>query len=163
MTSLGPICRSRISAIDAEIVKDPPWRVVWRQRFVDHAVVMFGFEVELEMWSRSSFSLAVRVTGAVVAGMLAGTALGANLFSISQKDREFRPREIAIRRGETLRFINDDGELLHHAYLSSDAFSFDSGDQKPGSQFDVVFSVAGDYTVLCGIHPKMKLAVHVAK
>jgi plastocyanin len=47
--------------------------------------------------------------------------------------------------------------------LSSDTFSFDSGDQQPGSKFDVTFSVPGDYTVLCGIHPKMKLAVHVAK
>jgi plastocyanin len=121
------------------------------------------------MWSWSSFSLqvgksgSVQVTTVIVAGMLAGTALGANLYSVSQKDQQFRPREIAIKRGETLRFINDDGELLHHAYLSSDTFSFDSGDQQPGSQFDVVFSVPGEYTVLCGIHPKMKLAVHVAK
>jgi plastocyanin len=121
------------------------------------------------MWSRSSFflhvakSAAVQIATAVVAGMLVGTALGANLYSVSQKDQQFRPKEIAIKRGETLRFINDDGELLHHAYLSSDTFSFDSGDQQPGSQFDVVFSVAGDYTVLCGIHPKMKFAVHVAK
>jgi plastocyanin len=108
-------------------------------------------------------SAGVRITTAIVAGMLAGAALGANPFSISQKDREFRPKEIAIKRGEALRFINDDGELLHHAYLSSDTFSFDSGDQQPGSKFDVVFPVAGDYTVLCGIHPKMKLAVHVTK
>jgi plastocyanin len=128
----------------------------------------FNFEVGLEMLSRW-FSLrvdksaAVQVTTTIVAGMLAGAALGANSYAISQKDREFRPKEIAIKRGETLRFINDDGELLHHAYLSSDTFSFDTGDQQPGSKFEVIFSVAGDYTVLCGIHPKMKLAVHVTK
>jgi plastocyanin len=104
-----------------------------------------------------------QIAVAVVAGMLAGAALGADPHPISQKDREFRPREIVIKRGEALRFVNDDGELLHHAYLSSDTFNFDSGDQQPGSKFDVVFPVAGDYTVLCGIHPKMKLAVHVAK
>lgn len=95
--------------------------------------------------------------------MLAGAALGAGPYSISQKDREFRPKEIVIRQGETLRFINDDGELLHHAYLNSETFDFDSGDQQPGSKFEVVFPVAGDYTVLCGIHPKMKLVVHVTK
>ena len=100
---------------------------------------------------------------ALACGMLAGAALGANLYSISQKDQAFSPGQIAIQRGATLRFINDDGELLHHAYLSSDSFSFDSGDQPPGSKFDVVFSAAGDYTVLCGIHPKMKLAVHVSR
>jgi plastocyanin len=103
------------------------------------------------------------VLAATVTGIFTGAALGANPYPISQKDQEFRPRQIVIKRGETLRFINDDGELLHHAYLSSDTFSFDSGDQQPGSQFDVVFSVLGDYTVLCGIHPKMKLAVHVSK
>jgi plastocyanin len=103
------------------------------------------------------------VPAAMVTGILAGAALGADPYLITQKDQEFRPRQIAIKRGETLRFINDDGELLHHAYLSSDTFDFDSGDQQPGSRFDVVFSVAGDYTVLCGIHPKMKLAVHVNK
>jgi plastocyanin len=100
---------------------------------------------------------------AIACGTLAGTALGATLYSISQKDQAFNPREIAIRRGETLRFVNDDGELLHHAYLSTDTFSFDSGDQQPGSQFEVVFSVPGDFTVLCGIHPKMKLTVHVSR
>ncbi|RXH41706.1 hypothetical protein XH94_06815 [Bradyrhizobium zhanjiangense] len=107
------------------------------------------------------FGLGITVT--VVGGLLTGFALGANPYTISQRDREFRPREIIIKRGETLRFVNDDGELLHHAYLSAETFEFDSGDQKPGSQFDVVFSVAGDYTVLCGIHPKMKLGVHVTR
>lgn len=105
----------------------------------------------------------VEIAAAMIAGALAGTALGASPYAISQKDREFRPAEISIRRGETLRFINDDGELLHHAYLSSDKFSFDSGDQQPGSKYDVAFPVSGDYTVLCGIHPKMKLTVHVAR
>ena len=57
--------------------------------------------------------------------------------------------------------VNDDGDLLHHAYIESDAFSFDSGDQQPGSRTRIVFSVPGDFKVLCGIHPKMKLAVHV--
>jgi plastocyanin len=112
---------------------------------------------------RSGKLVGVQITAAIVAGMLTGAALGANPYPISQKDQEFRPREIVIKSGEALRFINDDGELLHHAYLMSDSFSFDSGDQQPGSKFDVVFSVAGDYTVLCGIHPKMKLAVHVTK
>ncbi|MDF0516708.1 methylamine utilization protein [Bradyrhizobium yuanmingense] len=106
---------------------------------------------------------AFQIMGVLAAGLLAGAALGANPYLISQKDQEFRPREIMIKRGDALRFVNDDGELLHHAYLSSDKFEFDSGDQQPGSQFDVVFSVGGDYTVLCGIHPKMKLAVHVTK
>jgi plastocyanin len=80
---------------------------------------------------------------------------------VSQKERTFRPGEISIKRGETVEIVNDDGDLLHHAYVDSERFSFDSGDQEPGSRTDIVFSVAGMFTVLCGIHPKMKLVVHV--
>ena len=82
-------------------------------------------------------------------------------YSISQKGREFIPDEVTIKRGETVQIVNDDGDLLHHAYINSDKFSFDSGDQKPGSKTDITFPVAGDFDVLCAIHPKMRLVVHV--
>jgi plastocyanin len=81
--------------------------------------------------------------------------------TVSQKGREFHPAEISIKRGETIRIVNDDGDLLHHAYVDSPAFSFDSGDQKPGSITPVAFPVTGDFNVLCAIHPKMLLVVHV--
>lgn len=90
-----------------------------------------------------------------------GMATGTALHIVSQKGRAFQPGELTIKRGETISIVNDDGDLLHHAYVDSDTFSFDSGDQEPGSKTDVVFSVAGDFKVLCGIHPKMKLTVHV--
>ena len=91
--------------------------------------------------------------------MLAGSALAD--YSISQKGREFHPGEITIKRGETIQIVNDDADLLHHAYIDSPKFSFDSGDQTPGSVTPVTFTVAGDFDVLCAIHPKMKLTVHV--
>ena len=107
-------------------------------------------------------NLVVRqITIAIVSGMLAGMAIGATPLVISQKGREFQPQEIAIKRGETLQFINDDGDLLHHTFLKSGTFSFDSGDQKPGSKFEVTFTVAGKFAVRCAIHPKMKLLVLV--
>ena len=53
---------------------------------------------------------------AVLGGLLAGGALAASPYQISQKNREFQPGYIA-NRGEALRFINDEGDLLHHAYL----------------------------------------------
>jgi plastocyanin len=98
---------------------------------------------------------------AVAGGLLAGSALAAGPYQISQKNREFQPGRIVINRGEALRFINDDGDLLHHAYLTSPTFKFDSNDQKPGTSFTVVFPVEGSFTVRCGIHPKMRLMVKV--
>ena len=94
-------------------------------------------------------------------GASAGSGLGAALYQVSQKGRAFQPGELTIRPGETVQIVNDDGDLLHHAYVDSERFSFDTGDQEPGSKTDVLFPVAGTFSVLCGIHPKMKLTVHV--
>lgn len=106
----------------------------------------------------------LRAIGIAVAALLGfGTLVGASTpqYSISQKGREFHPGEVSIKRGETIRIVNDDADLLHHAYVNSPKFSFDSGDQKPGSVTPITFPVAGDFDVLCAIHPKMLLAVHV--
>jgi plastocyanin len=93
---------------------------------------------------------------------LAGAAWTAPApYVITQKGRAFHPPTVTINRGDTLQFFDDDGDLLHHAYVESDTFSFDSGDQQPGSRTNVVFSVPGTFNVLCGIHPKMKLVVTV--
>jgi plastocyanin len=93
---------------------------------------------------------------------LAGlTGLAASQFVISQKGREFRPGTITIKRGDSVQVVNDDLDLRHHAYVDSDTFKYDSGDQEPGSKTKIAFPVAGDFDVLCAIHPKMKLVVHV--
>jgi plastocyanin len=34
-------------------------------------------------------------------------------------------------------------------------------EQPPGKTVDIVFTHAGSYNVLCNIHPKMRLEVHV--
>ena len=102
---------------------------------------------------------------AFAAGAL--TALGTALvwavpeYTISQKGREFHPGEITIKRGGTIKIVNDDADLLHHAYIDSPAFSFDSGDQTPGTVTPITFTLVGNFNVLCAIHPKMLLVVHV--
>ena len=118
------------------------------------------------MGLRSEFLRARRpIAIAFVAGAL--TALGTAIvsavpeYTISQKGREFHPNEITIKRGETLKIVNDDADLLHHAYIDSPTFSFDSGDQTPGAVTPITFTVAGNFNVLCAIHPKMLLVAHV--
>ena len=111
----------------------------------------------------------IRAGRPIAAGFLAGgltailtwAALALPQTTISQKNREFHPDAISIKVGDTITIVNDDGDLLHHAYIDSPRFSFDSGDQKPGSATPVTFTVAGDFDVLCAIHPKMRLVVHV--
>jgi plastocyanin len=96
------------------------------------------------------------VTGSGTLGGLAGS-----LYSVSQKGREFTPREVTLKRGEAILVVNDDADFRHHVYIDSDKFSFDSGDQEPGSKTNIAFPVVGTFEVLCAIHPKMKLNVHV--
>lgn len=88
-------------------------------------------------------------------------AVAAGPYIVTQKGQMFHPGTLTINRGDTVEIVNDDGELIHHAYVDSKTFSFDSGDQEPGSKTDIVFSVPGTFMVLCGIHPKMRLDVTV--
>ena len=80
---------------------------------------------------------------------------------MTQVNRKFQPGQIEVARGGTIRFVNDDGQLLHHVYSTSPGFSFDSGEQEPGKAVEEQFPVSGTFTVLCGIHPRMRLVVTV--
>ena len=105
------------------------------------------------------------VTGALAGvAMLLGCATGSlavDQYMVSQKGREFTPNRIVIKRGNAMTIVNDDADLRHHAYIASDDFNFDSGDQEPGSKTSIAFPVTGTFEVLCAIHPKMRLVVKV--
>lgn len=117
----------------------------------------------MQAWVRRARGRAAAASVASLALLsgVAWAALDPPLYHVSQKDRTFQPGELAMKRGETVRIINDDGDLLHHAYIESKTFNFDSGDQEPGAKVDITFPASGTFNVLCGIHPKMKLIVHV--
>lgn len=104
------------------------------------------------------------VTLLALLGLVGGVSWAASQsapYHVSQRGRDFQPNRIVIQRGETVRIVNDDADLLHHVYVSSDKFNFDANDMEPGSKVDIKFPVVGDFNVLCGIHPKMKLTVYV--
>ena len=98
----------------------------------------------------------------LVAALWAAALYAANTLEISQKGRKFLPDSIAIKVGDVLHIRNDD-EFLHHIYVTSPDFNFDSEEEPPGNSVDIKFTKTGDFNVLCRIHPKMKLAVHVSQ
>lgn len=108
-----------------------------------------------------------RVVGLVVLTTILATstmaALGRAAHEVRQKGQAFLPREVALRQGETITFVNEDGQTTHHAYVEAEEFNFgfNTGDQEPGSRIEEAFTTKGTFTVLCGIHPKMKLTVRV--
>lgn len=100
----------------------------------------------------------------LVASVVVTTSLGAaaETVEVSQKGRRFLPDSVELKVGDTLKVHNDD-EFLHHVYVASPDFNFDSEEQPPGNNVEIKFTHAGEYNVQCRIHPKMKLAVHVTQ
>jgi plastocyanin len=111
--------------------------------------------------SKVRIPAAVLVTCASLIGFWTFAGLAAGQYMVSQKGREFSPSDLTIKRGEAITIVNDDADLRHHAYVDSEKFTFDSGDQEPGSKTAITFPIEGNFDVLCAIHPKMKLVVHV--
>jgi plastocyanin len=93
-------------------------------------------------------------------GLTAG-ALAANL-TITQKGRTFSSEELAIKKGETVTFLNDDS-VPHNIMSTSKANEFNLGSQSPGSATDVTFKESGEVLVICAIHPRMKMMVKVTE
>src|SRR5579875_1300785 len=115
------------------------------------------------IWTRLSISpagcaFAVFAVAVSFASIAAGSPA---LYRASQKGQQFNPGDLSIHVGDTINIVNDDGDILHHAYIESSTFTFDSGDQEPGSTVAITFPVAGSFNVLCGIHPKMRMHVEV--
>jgi plastocyanin len=87
-------------------------------------------------------------------------AFAADAVNISQEHRKFTPDSVEIARGTVLHIVNDD-RVTHHVYVDSSTMKFDSGEQPIGTAVDLPFDRAGTFTVLCAIHPTMKLVVTV--
>ncbi len=110
-------------------------------------------------FARASLLAGLVVTASLLSAEVARSTSGE--VTISQRDKQFQPGSVAVEAGQPLVIVNDDGSTVHHAYVESETFNFDSGDQNPGMKTRIVFPAKGDFQVLCGIHPKMKLDVHV--
>jgi plastocyanin len=100
------------------------------------------------------------LTLVMLMGLTAG-ALAANL-TITQKGRTFSSEELAIKKGETVTFLNDDS-VPHNIMSTSKANEFNLGSQSPGSATDVTFKESGEVLVICAIHPRMKMMVKVTE
>lgn len=116
-----------------------------------------------------SLKWALVAAPAIIAALLLGRmalrgtdqAIPEHALRVSQRGRQFSPSRIVIQRGDVVDIVNDDADFTHHAYVDATGFSFDSADQQPGKSVQIHFTRAGEFDVLCGIHPKMRLNVIV--
>jgi plastocyanin len=95
---------------------------------------------------------------AILAGLSTG-ALAANEV-IHQQGRMFSSESVTVKKGQALTFLNDD-TVPHNIMSTSKGNEFNLGSQPPGSSTDVTFKEVGDATVICAIHPRMKMVVKV--
>jgi len=81
--------------------------------------------------------------------------------TITEKGKVFSQADISIKAGDTVVFVNDDN-VAHNVMSNDDDNKFNLGLLQPGSSTPVTFNKAGEITILCAIHPSMKMHVKVA-
>ena len=103
---------------------------------------------------------ALAVAAALGAVHLPWAALASQAAEVVQKGRAFAVREVGIARGDVVRFLNED-DFPHQINVKGPGVSVDSGLQNPGEALEVTFPSAGAFEVRCGVHPRMRMSVHV--
>jgi len=98
------------------------------------------------------------ISFAIVCGLSTGAFAATEV--IHQQGRVFSAESVTARKGEALTFLNDDS-VPHNIMSVSKGNEFNLGSQPPGSSVDVTFKQAGEVTVICAIHPRMKMNVKV--
>jgi len=114
-------------------------------------------KVQTTLRGRSASALAV-----VYAEPLDATApLRPGTFTITQKNKTFLPRALAVPLGSTINFPNEDG-IFHNVFSLSSPQPFDLGLYRAGATKDRVFGKPSAYRVFCNIHPQMAAFIVVA-
>ena len=88
-------------------------------------------------------------------------AFAAAEHTVEQKGRTFSASTLTIKKGETISFVNDDN-IAHNVMSTTPGNEFNLGAQSPGVTSTVTLSNAGEVSVLCAIHPRMKMTVTVS-
>jgi plastocyanin len=91
--------------------------------------------------------------------VIAGPAFAED-FTVRQKGSVFDPAELTVHAGDKVIFLNDDNRT-HNAYSTAPGNTFDTKAQRPGAQTEINLSTPGTIEVLCAIHVKMKMTIHV--
>ncbi len=103
-------------------------------------------------------SIALSLAAMLIA-LHGGGAYAANQV-VTQKGKQFSPRVLDIKVGDTVTFRNDD-KHRHNVYSRTSGHTFRIKKQKPGQSNDVVFDRTGEIKVRCAMHPKMKMVITV--
>lgn len=79
---------------------------------------------------------------------------------LDQVDKQFSPRLMAVRVGDSVRIKNSD-PLYHNVFSLSKTKRFDVGRRSPNDYEDVVFDKPGVVDVFCDIHSDMHAVIRI--
>ena len=74
--------------------------------------------------------------------------------AMAQRDKSFAPSVVAITKGSTVDFPNED-KFFHNVFSLSEGNTFDLGLYRAGESKSVTFEKTGVVDVYCNIHPNM--------
>ena len=80
-------------------------------------------------------------------------------FTISQKNKAFSVRQITIKAGDRITFVNDDS-VNHNVFSDTKGAEIDIP-QRAGRSDTVRFLQPGTVAIECALHPEMRLEVQV--
>ena len=73
---------------------------------------------------------------------------------ITQKEQTFLPHVLAVTKGTTIYFLNED-EFFHNIYSLSPGARFNIGRRPPGNPYPIKIKKLGVIKLSCDIHPHM--------
>ena len=77
-----------------------------------------------------------------------------NQVSLRQKEKTFEPHVLAITKGSSVTFTNEDN-FFHNVFSLTRGSRFNIGRKKPGVDVTKTFTKSGIIKVFCDIHPQM--------
>jgi plastocyanin len=80
--------------------------------------------------------------------------------TLNQKDLEFIPAILAVRKSEKVRILNSD-PVYHNVFSLSQVKRFDAGRRPTGEYMDITFEREGVVDVFCDIHSNMHAVIYV--
>jgi plastocyanin len=111
------------------------------------------------MFSRIAF-----VTAIAAAYLALAPVVAAETVSVDIKLFQFKPKELAVKKGDTVVWTN--GDAIEHSVTAGKpgkpAAAFDSGFFAKSGSFSHSFDQEGSFTYFCKRHPSMQATVKVS-
>jgi plastocyanin len=117
--------------------------------------VRYGFSFTVPLGTRSQWGRIFRGGGEYSAAPTAGGTV-----RVAMRDVAFAPREVRVRVGDTVEWVNAD-PLVHT--VSADDGSWESGLLAEGARFTRTFDAPGRFRYHCAPHPQMTGVVIVER